>query len=476
VPVIGVGEATTPLMPQFLHADLGLDPVELFREVRPTFKLGIRFDWGVPGSAGFPYPFGPVRTLEAAAWDGHLDGVSLQAVLMAAGALPVERAEGGRLRPGFGTEVAYHLDNRRFAAYLERQATARGVEIVEARIVGVERRSGADGEAEVAALVADDGRRLDFDLYVDCSGFRSLLLGEALGSAFESYEGSLFTDRALLGSAPHGGALASRTEAQTFSAGWCWSIPQEEADHVGYVFSSRFLDAEGAAIELRRLRPGVAEDGLREVGFTAGRREHFWRGNVVALGNAYGFVEPLESTALHLLLRQIGLLVRALPGDGGGGPPGWAGALRPLLNRRVAAFWDYVRWFLALHFRFNRRLDSPFWRACRAEVDVSAHGELLELFRERGPLAYDPAARSLFDYPDPLWGPEGVDTVLLGQGVACRLPAPPLPEPAWRRQRELYRRIAGRSLSHADVLRGLPEHPEVLDALGAAFRARGPAF
>ena len=228
----------------------------------------------------------------------------------------------------------------------------------------------------------------------------------------------------------------------------------------------------------------MAAGALREVRSAPAGGAHFWRGNVVALGNAYGFVEPLESTALHLLIaadRPPG--ARSCPGDPGGARRGRPGgeraerrALRPRLNRRVGEFWDYVRWFLALHFRFNRRLDTPFWRACRAEVDVSAHGELLELFRERGPLAYDPAARSLFDYPDPLWGPEGVDTVLLGQGVPCRLPAPPVPEPAWRRQRELYRRIAGRSLSQADVLRRLPEHPEVLDALAAAFRARGPAF
>jgi len=147
-----------------------------------------------------------------------------------------------------------------------------------------------------------------------------------------------------------------------------------------------------------------------------------------------------------------------------------------VLDRRVAAFWDYVCWFLALHFRFNRRLDTPFWQSCRAEADVSAHGELLELYRDRGPLAYDRAARSLFDYPDPLWGPEGVDTILLGQGVPGRRPPPPLSEAAWRRQRARCRRIARRSLAHAEVLRRMPDHPEVLHGLVGAFRARGPAF
>jgi hypothetical protein len=132
IPVIGVGEATTPLVPQFLHADLRVGAEELFREVRPTFKLGIRFDWGTPrsgpgdGSGGFPYPFGPIRTLEATTWpatgDSHLDACSPWAVLMAAGALPVTRAEDGRLAADFGTETAYHLDNRRLLSYTSRGA------------------------------------------------------------------------------------------------------------------------------------------------------------------------------------------------------------------------------------------------------------------------------------------------------------------------------------------------------------------
>jgi tryptophan halogenase len=147
------------------------------------------------------------------------------------------------------------------------------------------------------------------------------------------------------------------------------------------------------------------------------------------------------------------------------------------LNGEVGAFWDYVRWFLALHFRFNRRLDTPFWRACREEADVSAHGELIERFRQGGPLAYrdDPSGGG-FDYPDPLWGPEGVDTLLLGQGVPCRMPEPPGSEAGWRAEVEEWRRYARRCLSQAELLASLPEHPELLEQLEAAFRARGPAF
>ncbi|HEX6200483.1 MAG TPA: tryptophan 7-halogenase, partial [Thermoanaerobaculia bacterium] len=483
VPVIGVGEATTPLMPQFLHADLGIPAADLFREVRPTFKLGIRFLWGRQAPAGdgtFPYPFGPIRPLEAAVWDGHLGRCSLGAVLMAAGALPVEAPleGGGPRRAAFGTEVAYHLDNRRLAAFLKRQALARGVEVVDARVTAVETGPpggdgpiSGDGAPRVAALVAEDGRRFSFDLYLDCSGFRSLLVGEALGSPFLGYERSLFTDRALVAPVPRNGRLPPYTEARTLAAGWSWSIPQEGEDHVGYVYSSAFATPEEAAAELLRAHPGCAGARPRQLSFRPGRRAHFWRGNAVALGNAYGFVEPLESTALHLLIRQIGLLLQALPEH-----PEEGAVLAPLANDRAAAFWDYVAWFLALHFRFNRRLDTPFWRACREGADVSAHGELLELFRERGPLTHDPAARAVFAYPDPLWGPEGIDTILLGQGVPARLPRPAVTREAWREQTALYDRIAARSLPQDEVLRTLDDHPEVLEALEAAFRRHGPAF
>ncbi len=205
--------------------------------------------------------------------------------------------------------------------------------------------------------------------------------------------------------------------------------------------------------------------------FTAGRRRHFVRGNVAALGNAYGFVEPLESTALHLLVRQIGLLVRALPWR-----PEEADGRLALLDRTVAGWWDYLRWFLALHFRFNRRLDTPFWRACRAEADVSARRELLETFRRRGPLSADPALAGLLDAPDPLWGPAGVDLLLLGQGVPCALPVPAAGEAAFHAWKRAAAALAGRALPQDELLRRLDAEPELLAAFVAPFLARGPAF
>lgn len=464
VPIIGVGEATTPLMPQFLHVDLGLDIHRLFREVQPTFKLGIRFLWGLPATGDFHYPFGPVRFLEPVVYGGDPKDVSLQSQLMAAGALPIYREEDA-LVSRLGTEAAYHLDNERFVAYLQRRAADAGVERIEANVIEAERSD--DGE-EVRALRTADGRRLSFDLFLDCTGFRSLLLEGALGSPWTSFDGSLWTDRAVVAPVPHGGVVRPYTTAETMSSGWCWSTPQEDCDHRGYVFASAFQTPEEAEEEMRRANPGMGP--ARLVRFRAGRHAHFWKGNVVALGNAYGFVEPLESTALHMLIRQIGLLVRAFPlrrGERG---------LPEELSHKAGAWWDYLRWFLALHYKFNRRVDSPFWRACRAEVDVSHHAGLLAAFRERGPLTYDPAARAAFDYPDPLWGPEGIDAILLGQGVEGHRPRPLLDREAWTERTRRARAVVARAEPHERALGLLARHPELLEEMVAAFREAGPAF
>ncbi len=464
VPIIGVGEATTPLMPQFLHVDLGLDIHTLFAEVQPTFKLGIRFLWGAPGTGDFNYPFGPLHLLEPLVYGDGVQACSLQSLLMVADAVGLSLdANGSAFWNGLGTETAYHLDNERFVAYLQRRAAEAGIERLEATIADVE-----VAEDEVSALVTADGRRRAFDLYVDCTGFRSLLLERALGSQWISFSKSLFTDRAIVGPVPHGGRVRPYTTAETMTAGWCWGTPQADADHRGYVYASAFLSDDEAEDEMRRANPGMGM--ARPVRFRAGRHEHFWLGNVVALGNAYGFVEPLESTALHMLIRQIGLLAGLFPLRRG------ERSLQPLLNRKVGGWWDYLRWFLALHYRFNRRLDTPFWRACREEVDIEQHAELLVAFRERGPLSYDPAVRNAFDYPDPLWGPEGIDALLLGQGVPCHLPRPLLPAGAWHARLAQARAVVAHAAPHATALQHLAIRPDLRERFAAAFRAAGPAF
>src|SRR5262249_11227469 len=148
------------------------------------------------------------------------------------------------------------------------------------------------------------------DLYVDASGFRSLLLEKFLGSPFESYASSLFCDRAIVAAVPQTRAIHPYTTAETMAAGWCWRIPVGGEDHRGYVHASAFLDEDAAVAEMARANPGMGE--VRVVRFRSGRHRDLWLKNVVAVGNAYGFVEPLESTALHMVIVEVGYLLQGI--------------------------------------------------------------------------------------------------------------------------------------------------------------------
>lgn len=415
IPVIGVGEATTPDFVDFLHRTLDVDERELYREVQPTWKLGIRFLWGEPGGYAFHHPFTGEHLLEACAHAHDQDLQSLSAQLMARDLAPVLREPGGRVVPLLAaTSYAYHLDNRRFVTFLKRLAERRGVAHVDCTIDEV--ALGPDGRVD--HLQARDGRTFSFDLYVDATGFRSQLLEQALRVPFHSYGTSLFADAAVFADVPNAAALPPYTLAETMDGGWCWGIPQLDTNHRGYVFSSSFLSPDAAEAEMRAKNPGMRD--ARLVRFRSGRLAECWRENVVAVGNAYGFVEPLESTALHMLIYQIRLLVDSLPDDGA------LDTVRARLNDAVGAHWDYLRGFLALHFRFNRKLDTPFWRACRADVDLAGGEALLAAYREGAPLTARPDRALLEDtlMRGGFFGLLGVDNVLLGQKVPTRLLEP----------------------------------------------------
>jgi tryptophan halogenase len=371
IPIIGVGEATTTLMPPFLHAQLGLDPVALFAAVKPTFKLGIRFEWG---ARDFNYPFGDTDPETALARDGDLRHQSLTSMLMDA-----DRVEPSLLP---SLKFAYHLDNAPFVAFLKSKAT--GISHQELTISHVQR-----SERGIEHLRATDGRELRYDLYVDASGFGALLAD----SPFLSYSSSLFCDRAVVANVPQGDRIRPYTTAETMPSGWCWRIPVMGEDHRGYVHSSAFVDEETAIAEMRARNPDMSEP--RIVHFKSGRRRDFWSRNCVAIGNAYGFVEPLESTALHMVIVEIAYLIAGLEDP----------SLIDFANQSVGAHWDFLRWFLAVHYKFNSRLDTPFWRAARADTDVSGidlDGDLL--------------------HGDPAFGKSGLRLLMLGQGGVAPRP------------------------------------------------------
>ena len=447
IPIIGVGEATTTLMPPFLHAQLGIDILEFYREVRPTWKLGIKFDWGLPGDYFFTYPFGQTSTGESYSHDSDIRNQSFTSLLMMAGKSPIVRGETGSpisLLPRL--KVAYHLDNAPFVRFLSKHAASTGVQHLDAVIADVVTSPDA---SQIERLRTSDGRELRFDLYVDASGFRSRLLEQALGVPFSSYAQSLFCDTAVVASVPQRSGIAPYTLAETMDAGWCWKIGVEGQDHRGYVFSSAFMTEAQAHAEMRAKNPGMSEPWT--VRFRSGRHQTFWKGNTVAIGNAYGFVEPLESTALHMVIVEIGYLLGCLEADG---EPDIAFA-----NAGVAGHWDYLRWFLALHYKFNRKLDTPFWKACRQDVDVSGIAPAIEHFQRHGTLSTDGAR---FQSGDPAFGYEGMMILLRGQKVDAPSEPPRITREAWEKRLAAQRELVQRALPQAEALALLHERPDLL--------------
>ncbi|HEX4476717.1 MAG TPA: tryptophan halogenase family protein [Polyangiaceae bacterium] len=457
IPVIGVGEATTPELVKFLHSPrfLDRDVGDLYRRVRPTWKLGIKFRWG---PRDFTFPFQRGRLLESKLYDGHLNRQSLGALLMMADRVPIFRDEAGRhVSMAHLVRWAYHLENRKFVRYLAEEAVAAGVHYVDATIANVERTS--DGN-DVAALVTEDGRRLSFDLFVDTSGFRSLLLEKTLESKFIDWSSTLFTDGAVIATVPHDGTVKPYTLAETMDAGWCWNIPFEAEDHRGYVFSSRFLSKDEAEAEMRTKNPQMGDAGF--VRFRSGRHDAFWKGNVVALGNAYGFVEPLESTAIHMMVLTLELLTTHFPESKSDR------SVVATLNRKIAERWDALRWFLGVHYRFNKRRGTPFWRAANNDVDISGAAERVALFERRAPLSYRTSLFYTVIPPEYFSDDHSFDTLLMGQDVATDFVAPAEDRPTWNRRMTTLEGLKNAALPQADALAWLRDHPEELARLRTA--------
>jgi tryptophan 7-halogenase len=463
IPIIGVGEATTTLMPPFLHGELGLDVALLWKNVRPTLKLGIRFEWGLPDpDYYFAFPFDAASVIDAAAYDGNLHAQSIVSLLMHERRAPVLRGPDGRVVSLLGKyKFAYHLDNAPFVAFLKEAARGAGIDHVD---MTIDEAVIDDGGRGIRAVRGGE-REVCHDLYVDASGFRSFLLEKTLGARFVSFGSSLFCDRAVVATVPQGGTIDPFTTAETMAAGWCWRIPVVGADHRGYVYSSSFLSEERAIAEMRAKNPGMGEPW--SVTFRSGRHDEFWRGNVVAVGNAYGFVEPLESTALHMVIVEIAYLLAGLERMHGGID---LAPFRKYACDAVGAHWDYLRWFLALHYRFNRRLDTPFWRAARSDVDISGFDDLVARYRHEGAGPWMDGRRPV--HGDPAFGFTGIATMLLGQHVASsRPPQPTMSRDEWSRQATKHRGVVGWALGQREGLEVLAESGDLLRDFATSSRS-----
>ena len=408
---IGVGEGTTLLFPEHLFEYLGLSPADFFTVAQPTWKLGLRFFWG-PRERFF-YTFTnqfDARLTELPLGHGFYcdescdDTDAISALAARDRCFPDTGAGFPRIIPG---SFGFHIENRKLIAFLEAACRAAGVEITDATIARVE-----TGEAGVTALVAENGERIAADLFVDASGFRAELVGRALGEPWVDFSRALFTDRAVIGGWERTTEpILPYTTAETMDAGWAWQIEHEHFINRGYVHASSEISDEAAREELVRKNPKIGE--TRVVKFRSGRLARHFVKNVVAVGNSSGFVEPLEATALAQLVLELRRLVDVLV-DTRLTP---TASMIALYNRGVAEAWDAIRDFLAMHYRYNTRLDTPFWRRCRADTDIGNLAEFLAFFAENGPSGIArrtlPPGAELFDL-------QGYLALLIGMRVPYR--------------------------------------------------------
>jgi len=462
IPVIGVGEATTPLLPKLLHRFLGLDVVEFYEKVRPTWKLGIRFEWGKPGDYYFNYPFEPGDLVESLAYESDINGANHQSRLMSRDRTPFFKRPDGGIHAGLHyAPFAYHLENRRFVAYLQEQLEGKGVRLLDRMVVDAE----VTEDQRIKSVTTEEGDNLAFDMFVDCSGFRSILLTK-LGAKFVPFKSSLPTNVALTAKVPNNGFIKPYTTPRTMDSGWCWVIPHDDIDHIGYVHCADFCDIESAERELRMKFPGI-EPETKPVHFRSGRHDRFWQGNVVAIGNAYAFVEPLESTAIHVVIEEANMLVNNFPVTLD------QVHIPRKVNERVNKRWDQLRGFLAIHYKFNKKLDTPFWKFAREEIDIADGEQYLEAYREYAPLGG--RRHRLWEAPE-CFDDAGYDTLLMGQDIAATLMKPRCSEEQWRERYDSGERILNTALTHAEALKFLSENPDELRRTVDGQSATGGSF
>ncbi|MDO3385223.1 tryptophan 7-halogenase [Gilvimarinus sp. SDUM040013] len=393
---VGVGEATIPTLRRF-YAELGLDDMDVMRRTQATCKLGIKFkDWYQPGS-DFIHPFG----LYGQKANG-IDFIHYWMKLRSTGdtskladySLGVNLAQQSKFiepspRPPSELSVfdwALHFDASQFALLMREYAEANGVRRVDAKIERIQ----ANADVGVESLFLDNGEVVSADLYIDCSGFRGLLIQEALETGYEDWSEWLMCDRAVAVQSTREGPAPSYTVSQAHKAGWQWKIPLQHRQGNGHVYCSRYVSEDEAITTLREHTSGEWLHEPRKFGFTAGRRKKAWNKNVIAVGLSSGFLEPLESTSIALIETAIEKIRRAFRG------PFFTKQHVDEFNDLTAQEYERVRDFIILHYKLNQRDDSAFWRECRDMVLPDKLAEKVAAFRERG---------ELIRYPIEIFGP-----------------------------------------------------------------------
>jgi Tryptophan halogenase len=451
--IIGVGEGSTPSLKQFFDL-LGVAESQWMPRCKATYKMGIRFTGWSPASGvdSYSHPF--ISQLDS--FTQHpfvmncrnrrlgLDVHSQPEDFFINGIL-AQQGKGPQTPDNFPfrMEYAYHFDAGLLGQYLAELAVARGVVHHPLRVARVSR----DIVGNIDALLAEDGERVEGDFFVDCSGFGALLMQQCLGVPFHSFKSNLFNDAAVVMPSPADDELPVETLSRAMNGGWCWKIPLTSRYGNGYVYSRDFLSADAAETELRALL-GALDDQVeaRHLTMKVGQLERHWAQNCLGLGLAQGFIEPLEATALHLVLSSLELFMAAYErGD-------FSDRCREEFNRKIHGRFESVRDYIVAHYKLNSREDSEYWRANRANMALSdSLRHILDVWYRRGDLAAEIERQKI----DSHFGVLSWHCLLSGYGAYPPLAAQQPANTDFYRDRGVQQFLAGCGLnftSHRDNL------------------------
>jgi len=442
---VGVGESTIPTVRAF-HQLIGVDERDFVRATGASFKLGISFEgWSKPDEL-YLHSFGSIGQ---STWMADFHHFWLEARAQGSaeeiGRYCVEHEAARAEKFAGGTEAglnyAYHFDAARYARYLRERCEADGLTRIEGKIARVER----DGESgDIAALVMADGTRIAGDLFLDCTGFRALLLGETLGVGYEDWAEWLPTNRAIAVQTKATGPAVPYTRAIAHDAGWQWRIPLQHRLGNGIVYASDYLSDDEAQARLLGSVTGETLIDPRVIRFRTGRRVKAWERNCVGLSLAGGFVEPLESTSIHLIMIALTRLLQLFPFDGVSAAA--AARFNDMARREI----EGVRDFIILHYTLNQR-DEPFWKRMRDMPLPDSLATRTALFRE---------GAQAFQANDELFTITSWVQVMLGQKLTPRAHnrvARMMPEG------RLQQTLGQMAANVAGAVRALPAHQAYLD-------------
>lgn len=410
---VGVGEATIPMIQQYNEA-LQLDEADFVRRTMGSFKLGIEFvDWGRKGDS-YIHGFGKIGQsmslapfyqfwlkARAAGNAGPLDDYSLNTVAARANRFLPASAQYAN-SPLADIAYAYHFDAALYARYLREYAEARGVTRLEGKVASVQQHPES---GFVSGITLEDGRRVDGQLFIDCSGFRGILIEQTLATGYVDWSQWLPCNRAAAVQCERREALTPYTRSTAREAGWQWRIPLQHRVGNGYVFCADHLSEDEASARLLERLEGPALMTPKILKFVTGKRNLFWNKNVVAVGLASGFMEPLESTSIHLIQSAIARLTTFFP------HAGFDAVDIAAFNAQSHFEFDRIRDFLILHYKATTRDDTPFWRRVRDMPIPETLQAKIDLFRSNGRFVRE---------QEELFGEMSWVQVMIGQGIVPR--------------------------------------------------------